>query len=197
MSKETITKALSVILAFLLCVSVFAIFAKFTSNFSEGFKTFYVTYDGKDIFAQESQMYLAQGEEHVFDVTYTFEFLDEGEKVNTDYDVKIVPNIEKNTDFNFMVDGNKYAYSSVADLSQAFEIEKNDNSFTLMIPEKTTIQSVLESVYGKMVDVPANVDSINPRPYTLVISSYNKSVVYKIDFGVQGWIDLDKPWIVF
>ena len=96
MSKETITKALSVILAFLLCVAVFAIFAKFTSNFSEGFKTFYVTYDGKDIVAQESQMYLAPGEEHVFNVTYTFEFLDEGEKVNTDYDVKIVSNIEKN-----------------------------------------------------------------------------------------------------
>ena len=197
MNKNTIAKALSAILALLLCVGVFAILAQFTNNFNEEFKTFYVTYNGKDIFAKESKMYFAPGEEHVFDVTYTFEFLDEGEEAKTDYSVKIMPNVDKETDFTFTVEGEEVNYSSVGELTKGFGLKKDETSFTLTIAEDTTLESVLEAVYGKDVEAPSDDTFENPRLYTLVISSYDESVTYKIDFSISMWIELDKTEIVF
>ena len=197
MNKKALTKALSVFISLLLCITVFAVIAKFTNNFSEDFKTFYVTYNDNKILARESKLFLSPGEEHVFEVTYTFEFLDEGEEGNTDYDVKIVPNVDEETDFTYTVDGNEYAYSSLEDLTKGFELKKYDTYFTLNLPQNMSLESVLENIYEKDVDAPKDEECPNSYLYTIVVSSYNESVVYYIDFNIVMDITLDKTGILF
>ena len=53
---------------------------------------------------------------------------------------------------------------------------------------------------GKEVIVPEEAEQGNPYPYTLVISSYNESVVYRIDLSVGKevtGVTLDPAQIIF
>ncbi len=64
------------------------------------------------------------------------------------------------------------------------------------MPKELTLKGILEKVYGKTVEV----DEPHGFLYTLVVSSYNEKITYKINFGisinVEG-IELDKNGIVF
>lgn len=184
MTKNNISKAISMLLVFLLCVGVLAMISRFTNGFKEDFKSFYISYDGKDIFSSRNKLFLSRGEVHRFDVTYVFEFLDEGEESKREYTVKIIPNVDNTTDFTFMVDGYQYAYSDVDDLTNGFHLEKQDSYFLLSISKETNLKSVLEGVLGKDVEVPQDEYCSSPYLYTLIITSYDKSVTYYIDFAV-------------
>ena len=183
MKKNNIKTAISSFLVLLLCLGVVGLFFSFTNGFTEDFKTFYLTYNGKDIFATKSKMYFVSGEEHCFDVTYTFEFLDEDEEMNTDYSVKIIPNRDKNVDFSFTMDGKDYAFSDVEELTNGFKIDKQEKSFSIFIPEDLTMEKILENVYGKDVTLLSDKNFSTLYLYTLVVTSYDESVTYYIDFG--------------
>ena len=169
---------------------------RFTNGFNEDFKTFYVEYDGEQILTSDSQMHLVSGNMHCFEVKYTFDTENAEPK---DYNVKVVPNAER--DFDFTVDGERYLYSKESDLTAAFGLNKQDTYFELVLPEDFTLQYALQSCYpGKEVIVPEEAEQGNPYPYTLVISSYNESVVYRIDLSVGKevtGVTLDPEQIIF
>lgn len=185
MNKTNITKIISSVLLLLVLVGVIGMIAHFTNGFKEDFKTFYVTYAGEDIMSQNSKLKLSRGEEHRFDVTYTFDNLDE-ETEPKDYYVEIVSNVEKGNEFEYTVDGEKITYVDGMYLTNAFEIEKQDTYFTLTLPEDISLEKVLESVYGKDVEAPKDEDCADPYLYTLVITSYDESVRYYIDFALAA-----------
>ena len=199
MNKTNITKIITSVLLALLLVGTIGLIAHFTNGFREDFKTFYVTYEGEDILSEKSKLALPRGEEHRFDVTYIFEDLDE-ETASKGYSVEVVSNAEKGNELAYTVDAEKITYVDGMYLTNAFQIDKQDTYFTLTLPEDISLEKVLESVYEKNVEVPNDVESTEPYLYTLLVSSYDESVIYYIDFafhiGVTG-VTLDKSEVVF
>lgn len=183
MNKKNITKAITSVLLLLLLVGVIGIIAHFTNGFKEDFKTFYVTYADEDIMSTNSKLNLPRGDDYRFDVTYTFEFVDENEK-SQDYNVKIVSNVDEGNEFTFTVDGETKKYTDGMDLSKAFSLKKQDTYFVFTIPEKATLQSILHSIYGGTVVAPDLSDFENSYLFSLVVSSYDESVTYNIDFSL-------------
>ena len=189
-------KIIGIILVLLLVAGLVAVIYKFTNGFNEDFKTFYVEHEGKQILSENSEMTFTEGKTHRFDVKYTF---DTGQTEARDYSVEIVPNAEQ--DFEYTVDGETYLYSKAGDLSAAFSFKKQKSYFEITLREDMTIQSVLETVYpGQQVEVPETAADENPFPYTLIVSSYNGNVSYRIAFDlgtdVTG-ITLDPSQIIF
>ena len=199
MNKTKIVKIITSILLALLLVGTMGVIAHFTNGFREDFKTFYITYEGEDILSEKSGLELSRGEAHRFDVAYIFEDLDKEEEPKG-YSVEIVSSVEKGKEFEYTVDGEKISYVDGMYLTNAFQIEKQDTYFTLTLPEDISLEKVLESVYEKDVEEPNDVESAEPYLYTLVVSSYDESVTYHIDFafyiGVTG-VTLDKSEVVF
>ena len=199
MNKTKIVKIITSVLLALLLVGTMGVIAHFTNGFREDFKTFYITYEGEDILSEKSSLELSRGEVHRFDVTYIFEGLDE-EETPKGYSVEIVSSVEKGKEFEYTVDGEKIGYVDGMYLTNVFQIDKQDTYFTLTLPEDISLKKILESVYEKDVEVLNNVEATEPYLYTLVVSSYDESVTYHMDFafyiGVTG-VTLDKSEVVF
>ena len=185
MNKNNIAKAVSALLVLLLCVGIIAVIAQFTNGFQEEFKTFYVTYKNENIVSANTKRFFEPDEEHRFDVVYTFEFADENEEPQ-DYNVKIVSNVEKGNEFIFTVDGETKKYTDGIDLTKAFNIKKYDTYFTLNISTEMDLQAILQSQYvNQTVVAPSENDLDSLYLYTLVVSSYDESVIYNIDFSFK------------
>ena len=193
---QTAAKVIGVILVLLLLAGIVAVIYRFTNGFNEDFKTFYVEYDGEQILTADSKLHLVEGQTHRFDVKYTF---DTGNSEPKGYNVKVIPNAER--DFDFTVDGERYLYSKQDDMSAAFGLKKSDTYFELTIPQDFSLKYALQSCYpGKEVIVPEEAISSNAYPYMLVVSSYNGNMVYHIALSVGTevtGVTLDPSQIIF
>ena len=73
--------------------------------------------------------------------------------------------------------------------------------FTISIDEDMSVKTMLEKLYeGSDIIVPEEKIVKNYYLYTIVVSSYNQSVTYKIDFACDAAVDgvtLDKEEIIF
>lgn len=192
---RTFAKIIGYGLVLLLVAAAIGFAYKFTNGFNEDFKTFYIEYGGRQILTTENKMTLKKGEKHRFGVKYTF---DKDDAEPKDYKVKIVPNMTR--DFDFTVNGEKYLFSKVGDLTAAFEIEKGETYFELNLPDTLTFGEVLKKAYnGKTVSLSSDAVKNNPYPFRLQISSYNEKVTYNIDFALgstgteQSGGDTNKP----
>lgn len=192
---RTFAKIIGYGLVLLLVAAAIGFAYKFTNGFNEDFKTFYIEYGGRQILTTENKMTLKKGEKHRFGVKYTF---DKDDAEPKDYKVKIVPNMTR--DFDFTVNGEKYLFSKVGDLTAAFEIEKSETFFELNLPDTLTFGEVLKKAYnGKTVSLSSDAVRNNPYPFRLQISSYNEKVTYNIDFAFgsagteQSGGDTNKP----
>ena len=199
MNKTKITRLITSILLTLLLVGSIGLIAHFTNGVKENFKTFYITYAGEDILSEKSKLDLPRGEEHRFDVTYIFVDLDE-ESEPKEYSVEVVSNVGRGKEFAYTVDGEKIMYVDGMYLTNAFQIDKQDTYFTLTLPKDISLEKILDSVYEKDVEVPSDVEAMEPYLYTLVVTSYVESVTYYIDcafyISVTG-VTLDKSEVVF
>lgn len=180
----------SVVIVLLVALAIGLVF-KFTNGFNEDFKTFYLEHNGKQILTSETETSFKRGEQYRYEVKYTF---DSGKSEPKGYSVKVMPNTK--LDFTFTADGKQYVYANAKELTSAFNIKKEDSAFTISIPNELKLQTVLEKVYGKTVEVE------EPRGYlyTLIVSSYNEKVTYYINFGTKVTIDgieIDQSGIVF
>ena len=193
---KTIATVIGYVLVVVILVTVVGLIYRFTNGFNEDFKTFYIEYDGNQIFTTDSKMSLDIGTTYRFDVKYTFDTENSEPK---DYSVKVIPNVER--DFDFTVDGERYLFSKEADLTSGFDLKKQDTYFEITISSDFCLRYVLQSCYaGQEVVVPDEAEISNTYPYSLVVSSYNDSVVYKIDLSVGVdviGVTLDQTEIVF
>lgn len=194
---RTIVKAIVYIAVIGAVIGLIAVIYKYTNGFSEDFKTFYVEYDGEQILTKETKLKLAHGNTYKFDVKYTFE-KDSAEP--KDYSVKVVPNVTP--DFEYTIDEKIYKYSSLKDISIAFELKKDKTSFSMTLEDGFSLNSVLRRMHGgKNVEVDSAVTAENDYPFRLEISSYNGEVTYKILFNVVSGevtgVTLDTEYITF
>ena len=193
---QTVGKVVGIVLVLVLLAGIVALIYRFTNGFNEDFKTFYVEYDGEQILSADSKMDFKAGETYRFSVKYTFDTANAEPK---GYNVKVVPNVER--DFDFTVDGKRYLYSREGDLTTAFGLNKLDTYFELVIPEDFDLQYVLQCCYPEQdVNVPEEAENGNAYPYMLVISSYNESVIYNIALSVAKevtGVTLDPEQVIF
>ena len=183
---KTFAKIIGYVLVLFLIITALGFAYKYTNGFNEDLKTFYIEYGGKQILTTESKMVLKTDAVHRFGVKYTF---DKDDAEPKEYKVKIVPNMTR--DFDFTVNGEKYLFSKIGDITAAFELEKAATYFELYLPEDLSFSEILGKVYnGKTVTVPSNAEANNPYPFSLKISSYNDKVTYNIDFTFNPDITL-------
>lgn len=177
---KTFAKIIGYGLVILLVAAAIGLTYKYTNGFNEDFKTFYIEHNGKQILTTESKMTFDKEVVHRFDVKYTFDKEDAEPK---GYKVKIVPNMTR--DFDYTVDGEKYLFSKVGDITAAFEPIMHDTFFELYLPESASFSGILKKVHsGKSVSVPSDAETNNPYPFKLQISSYNDKVTYNVYFAI-------------
>ena len=184
---KTVVSIIVWVLILLLLGGAMAAIIHFTNGGNEDFKTFYLVHDGKDLTAAHSYAYYEQGEQR-FDVKYLF---GTGSGEAKDYNVKIVPNTD--TNFDFVAGEERLAWASAGSLNQVFALKKETTYFTFTIPEEKSVREILEKLYpDDEVTAPVEQELPSPSPYlySLIVSSYNESVTFRIDFSL---IEIIRP----
>lgn len=172
-------KVIGYILLIALLIAGVGFFWRYTNGFNEDFKTFYLEYGGERILTSSSALDLTGGTEARFDVKYTFDL---AEKEPRGYSVKIAANAEE--DFDFRVDGKNYAWSRQTDITEAFDIERDDDYFVLNLPLDCSPKDILETLYdGSEIETGTLPEAA--RYYTLVVTSYNGEEFCEIDFSIH------------
>ena len=76
---DTVIKVISYTLVVLVIAGIIGVVAYFTGGFTSGFKTFYLTIDGKDVLTSASGYSVDSENPLVVDVKYVFDFAGEEE----------------------------------------------------------------------------------------------------------------------
>ena len=175
---RTFAKIIGYGLVVLLVAVIIGFTYKYTNGFNEDLKVFFIEYNGTQILTTDNKMIFKKEAVHRFDVKYTFDKEDTAPK---GFKVKIVPNVTR--DFDYTVDGEKYLFSKVGELTAVFEPILYDTFFDLYFPENLSFSEILRKVHsGETVSVPEDALTNNPYPFRLQVSSYNDKVTYNIDF---------------
>ena len=193
-TRNTIIKIVSIVLVLLVAVVAIGLIAKFTGGFTTDFKTFYVSVDGTDIVTEASGYNVKKGKPMKVDIKYTFSSPDQQSQ---GYSVKVVPNAISGKDFDFVLDGCVYSFQAENDLTNGFNIDKEDSSFT--IEPKGNLTEILRSIYPNSTIEDCTQYSYK-NMFSLVVTSYNGKASVVINFTVvEDVIDvgLDKEVIVF
>lgn len=172
------TTIIAYVLIVLALVGVIGFIAKFTSGFTSDFKTFYVTIDDKDIMTEANHYAIGKSGTMKVDVKYTF---NSSNSEVSGYSVKVVPNVNEDKNFEFMVDGEVHSFYDIEDLTDGFIIEKSENSFT--ITPKGELTDILRAVYpeGEVADCS---EYNHHNMFSLVITSYNGASTVTVNFAV-------------
>lgn len=190
----TVVKVVSYTLVVLAIAGIIGVVAYFTGGFTSGFKTFYLTIDGKDVLTSASGYSVDSENPLIVDVKYVFGFASECE---TGYKVKVVPNVVEGEDFEFEVDGEKQSFQAQKDLTAGFNIEYEENSFTL-----TPLGNFNEIMQGVYPTAEIDCSGVNryENMFALVVTSYDESASVTVYFccpdKVTG-VGLDKESITF
>lgn len=190
----TVVKVVSYTLVVLAIAGIIGVVAYFTGGFTSGFKTFYLTIDGKDVLNSASGYSVDSENPLVVDVKYVFDFASE-EK--TGYSVKVVPNTGEVEDFEFTVDGQKQSFKAQKDLTAGFHIEYSEDSFTLM--PIGNLDEIIQAVYPTSEIGGCDIAGYE-NMFALIVSSYDGSASVTVYFccpdKVTG-VELDKESITF
>ena len=195
--RNTLVGVITAIILILIVVGIIGLVYSLTNGFTEDFKTFTVEYGDELLPLTGKKLCFERGSENKFTVNYVF---DAPNAESKDYNVKIVANAE--TDFEFTVDEQRFSWRGMGDVTKAFAIKKEATSFTLTIPEGYDAEKVLQALFeGKEVSAPHDGELDDPYLYTLMISSYNDSVIYRVNFCIQTGngadIDVSPDHIIF
>lgn len=181
-----VARVIAWVLILLLLLGAIAAILHFTNGGNESFKTFYLIHDGKDIVTAHSYAYYENGEQR-FDVKYTFDI---GKSEPRDYNVKIIPNAD--ADFDFTVGEKQLAWANVGGLDDVFRLTKEPSYFTFTVPEEKSVAGVLGHVFpGESVSAPSE-QELGPYLYSLIVSSYNEEVSYRIDFSLREIVAVER-----
>lgn len=179
-----IGNAIVYIVIILVVVALGGFFAFFTNGFTGDFKTFYVSMGDESILTNTGGLVLSWDSPITIDVKYTFGALS---KEVSGYDVKIVPNADN--DFAFLVDGEPYSFSAIDDCTTAFDIQREENSFTI---NYKSLREILDTLYEEsLVDFNKSDVDWEKDLFTMIITSYNGESSICIGFRLEDTI-IDK-----
>lgn len=193
MSTSVTTIVLYVVLVLAVLGGIGAV-AYFTSGFTSDFQEMYLCYEGKNIIGSTSEMEFLDDSIYLFEVKYVFGKV---AKQKTGYKVKVMPCITDN-DFTFTVDGEPHQYSEITDLTDCFDIDCGNESFT--IAGNAQMQTVLQRYYeGSVVVIDEPLIELHDY-YTLKVYSYNNKASVSVSFhgtDAGGTFRIDPNPIVF
>ncbi len=194
---KKVGKVLTYVLLVLCLVGAIGCIAYFTNGLTSDFATFYVKVNDETIMTENGGYVLTMEEPLTVDVKYTFEDMTEE---NLGYDVKVVPNTTSETNFDFYVDGEAYSFGAETDLTEGFNIVKNESSFT--IAPKGSIKNILGSVYeGYEIQVYPDLIDFSQDLFKIIVTSHDGSSEVFLTFGVENIIVdglvLDQTEIIF
>ena len=185
------SNVISYILFILIAIGLIGFLAYYTGGFTGSFKTFSVECDGKEISTSASGFETTVEKPLVVKVKYNFDSKASG------YSVKVVPNALAGKDFDFVLDGDVYSYQAEKDLTDGFNIEYEEKSFTLT--PKGNLTQIIQANYPNKV-VEDCVQYGYKDMFTLVITSYNGESSVYLNFTVPervSGIELSQEVIVF
>ena len=191
---DTVIKVISYTLVVLVIAGIIGVVAYFTGGFTSGFKTFYLSIDGKDVLTSASGYSVDSENPLLVDVKYVFDFAGE-EK--TGYSVKVVPNTGEVEDFEFTVDGQKQSFKAQKDLTAGFHIEYGEDSFILT--PIGNLDEIIQAVYPTAeiggCDIPGY-----DNMCALIVTAYDGSASVTVYFCCHDkatGVELDKESITF
>lgn len=182
--------SLIVLVMVIIIIAIFGFVWYFTNGFSKDLETFYIEYDGAKLSDNLNGVYLLSNSSAEFNVKYII-------PGQSGYRINIAPNPDNN--FTFTVDDNPKDWRNIGDITHAFTIEKQLDSFTLKLPESFSIERFVQSLY------PDNKISVDELPdssadyFIMMISSsdgvQSVTIGFRISNGVLG-VTLDKGEII-
>ena len=197
MNKKKVSKIIAYVLLAAVLIMTAGMLLTFTRGGTTSFKTFYAEHNGKKLFGDE-QLSLTPGEEHRFDVKYTFDaFVEEEEK---EYSVSIITFGREENQFTYTANGQPYGFDETTevDVSEYFNLKKEEDHFTMELPADFSMASVLSHIHeGKVIEVAKSVDISAGWYFALKIQSYNEESTiilpfrqapeeFEIDFNLKG-----------
>ena len=191
--KTNFGKVLTYIITAALVLGVIGFLAHFTNGFTGELTTFYITHNGEDIMSDKPYYEFTFNSENKVEVKYTFDKLMGERKLG--YNVQIVPYISKQTDFEYKVGEKYYKYKDVEDLTEYFEIYKEDNYFT--VRQSKDLPEILSKMHGaEATDVPNAVGGSNTY-FTLIVSSEDGAAEIKVNFTlIEFSLTIDRTEVV-
>lgn len=169
-TKTVWTIILTIVLVAVLGAGIFFV-ARYTNNFTEGFKTLYVEKDGKVLSNEDLTLY--SGAEHKFKIT-ALENINFKEKEPI-YNVRVVTNSRQG--FQYKAGERDLTTYGGVDVTKGFDLTKEKTGFTISIPEEITIQSIFEKVHdGDTVVLPDLVQ--NKNYFILQVTSKDNKTIY-------------------
>ena len=176
-----ISKIIAFLLIIILLIGMLGVLYKCTNGFTEDIKTFYVVDENEQNISSGSDLDFKQGKSYRFGIKYV---LDLNQANLKDFTVKIVANVK--TTFNYEVDGQTYGCKAGMDLTSAFDLEKEQATFTLKIDNDMTMNKALEKLHpGKTVSAKIPANALERYPYALIVTSYNGKGTIKINFRIN------------
>ena len=189
-STSNVALIITYILIIMVIVAMLGSVAYFTDGFTSNVKSFKVSIDDQVIKDEASGYVMYKDVPCMINVEPVLSL---GSQV--DYTVKVVPNVNEDTNFDICIDGEYYAYSDITDLTKCFTIEKQDKSFT--IAPKGRINDLLKILYPDS-EIEDCTDKVYDDMFKLIISSSDEKTVVSVNFKVIGGdLKLDKEVISF
>lgn len=183
---------ISYILILIVVVGSLGAIAYFTGGFTRDFNTFSVDCNGRNVTTSASGFEMTVESPLTVDINYGIT----GNEIN-DFSVKVIPNVIEGKDFDFKLDGETYSYQEEKDLTDGFEIEYKENSFT--IKPKGGITDILQAMYPNNVVEDCRYMAYR-NMYTLVITAQDGETNVLLHFTIpEHAVDvlLDKEVIIF
>lgn len=142
---------------------------------------FYLVHDGTQITNNSTELILERGTPERFDIAY-FEGLEE-EKQEYYITVESIPG---GNNFYFQIQGQDSSfYATQSDVTEFFEIDKQEEYFTITLAEKFIATDVIEWVYSdKSVYFPDEVDC-SKAFYQIVVHLEDGTAVYTLPFRCE------------
>lgn len=182
MNKKKVSKIIAYVLLAAVLIMTAGLVLTFTRGGTTSFKTFYAEHNGKKLFGDE-KLSLVPGEELRFDVKYTFDALvDEEEK---DYSVSIITYGTKENQFTYTANGQPFGFDATTevDVSDYFNLKKEEDHFTMELPNNFSMAAVLSQVHeGKTIEVAKSVDISAGWYFAMKIQSYNEESTIIVPF---------------
>lgn len=157
--------------------------------------TFYVLHDGKKYSDEENDVIVNADEIERFDVKYTLFNTD------TDYSVRVVPNVKKEFTYRLGSEEKKYSNLNDTTFDKYFCLKKYSTYFTIVFSSSLTFIDLLQDYYDEtdMVTMIDDVDIQKDLYFTLLVVSNDEQI--RINFGIQKeifveYITLDKSNII-
>ena len=189
-SWNVVTRILTYIIVVLLVLGVAGVIVYLFAQ-DEGV-SFYVEYAGERYYSgiDEGELFLVSGETHNLSVKSLT-----GDTV--DYSVSVSSNGENN--FAFVYDGEFYDFYAADDTknndySEVFGLQKNDEGFTITVPENFTVQQAIETKCGGDIQLQEKLQSEYCYFVITVVSGENSLSLY---FSYEFTVTLDQISYMF